>query len=116
MGNVGMFASRPTADIANQPSVGSLGRAGELERRTPTSCVQFCERALGQTAGHCSADCLSGTSAKRPLATCLLLVYQFHGCPYIRFLAVHEDHRRKGIASALVEHIERLDPGERHFL
>lgn len=42
--------------------------------------------------------------------------YLFHGFPYVSFLAVRDDHHRKGIATELLHHVERLNAGQRLFI
>lgn len=38
------------------------------------------------------------------------------GRPYVQYLAVSIEHQRKGIATALLNHIERLHPNQRLFI
>jgi ribosomal protein S18 acetylase RimI-like enzyme len=42
--------------------------------------------------------------------------YLFHGYPYLQFLCVREGHRRRGVASALVAHVEQAHRGARLFI
>lgn len=44
-----------------------------------------------------------------------ILTQQFFGYPFIDLLIVHPDQRRKGVASALVRHIEQIAPSEKLF-
>ncbi len=44
-----------------------------------------------------------------------ILTKHFFGYPFIELLIVHPDHRRKGAATALIEHIEAIAPGEKLF-
>jgi GNAT superfamily N-acetyltransferase len=41
--------------------------------------------------------------------------HSFYDRPFIRALYVHEDHRRKGVARALIACVESLCPGEKLF-
>ena len=41
---------------------------------------------------------------------------RFHGYPYLQFLCVRDDHRRRGIASALLRHAEERFAGKRVFV
>ena len=44
-----------------------------------------------------------------------ILTQHFFGYPFIDLLIVHPDQRRKGAATALIEHIEAISPGEKLF-
>lgn len=44
-----------------------------------------------------------------------ILTRHFFGYPFIDLLIVHPDQRRKGAASALIEHIESVCPGDKLF-
>ncbi len=44
-----------------------------------------------------------------------ILTHHFFGYPFIDLLIVHPDQRRKGAATALIEHIETISPGEKLF-
>ncbi|MCC6804905.1 MAG: GNAT family N-acetyltransferase [Anaerolineae bacterium] len=44
-----------------------------------------------------------------------VLTREFFGQYFVDLLVVHPDHRRKGIARALMQHIERIVPEEKLF-
>ncbi len=44
-----------------------------------------------------------------------ILTRHFFGSPFIDLIVVHPDHQRKGVASALIQHITAVCPGEKLF-
>jgi len=52
----------------------------------------------------------------RPVAYISIAGYTLHGFPYVTFLLVHRDHRRKGIATNLLHQVEALHRGKRMFI
>ena len=51
-----------------------------------------------------------------PIGYVSIAGYTLHGYPYVTFLLVHPDHRRSGIASRLLHHVENLYSGRRLFI
>lgn len=51
-----------------------------------------------------------------PIAYISTANYAFHGYPYVSFLLVHPQYRRRGIATKLLHHIEGLHAGGRIFI
>ena len=52
----------------------------------------------------------------KPIAYISTAGYKFHGYPYVTFLLVHPEYRRRGIATKLLGHIEAIHAGERIFI
>jgi len=53
-------------------------------------------------------DCLNGWAT--------MAAYTLIGRPYVEFLATHPKHRRQGVATRLLEHLELLHRGQRLFI
>src|SRR5210317_1215473 len=56
------------------------------------------------------------TDHGQPIGYISVAGYTFHDFPYITFLLVHPAHRRAGIATALLDHVEALNKGQRVFI
>lgn len=44
-----------------------------------------------------------------------VLTQHFFGNPFIDLVVIHPDHRRKGIATTLIRHLEAICPGDKLF-